>query len=86
MDVFCCKDNQKSWFWLCRYYITIINCLRKGGYLCHIKIKINMKTMDLELMTLEELASVKGGGYWVKTAKGWEWVETYRLDPESEEE
>lgn len=43
-----------------------------------------MKTMELELMTLEELASVKGGGYWVKTEKGWEWVEIYRLDIESE--
>lgn len=42
--------------------------------------------MELELITLEELASVKGGGYWVKTEKGWEWVEYIVLDPASEEE
>lgn len=42
--------------------------------------------MELELITLEELASVKGGGYWVKTEKGWEWVESYRLDTAPEKE
>lgn len=44
-----------------------------------------MKTMELEQMTLEELFSVKGG-QWIKTDRGWEWVETYRLDPGSEGE
>lgn len=44
----------------------------------------NMKTIEFEPMFLEELASVKGG-YWVKTEKGWEWVETYHLDSEFED-
>lgn len=43
-----------------------------------------MKTIEFEPMFLEELASVKGG-YWVKTEKGWEWVETYHLDSEFED-
>ena len=42
-----------------------------------------MNTMELEEMTLEELASIKGGE-WFKTEAGWEWRDEKSLIPKKE--
>lgn len=42
-----------------------------------------METMNLERLTVEELASIKGGR-WIITDLGLIWREEYSLDPDSE--
>lgn len=65
--------------------MLVIKYPKKRLYLCRVKIKDIMETMNLERLTVEELASIKGG-HWVVVNGELQWVEGRIFHPASESE